>query len=221
MGIRIGGRAASSCCQPTGRPWLDRTIDIRVDDSTTPISELRRFLKLSRAYDLDPLACSRYILSQGEDIRLHLSRGSSYDVRAFEDGIERAHDLATKGTDPAIEALRGALSLYRGDFLEANPYEGFLQDRRENLRDRWLDGSRLLVELLGEAGRWKETVAQATWALRRSPGDDQLTYQLLCGLLKTGMRATAEEEFHRYERLVHVDRARRPMRRIIQLMARE
>jgi len=58
--------------------------------------------------DPDPLACSRYILSQGEDIRLHLSRGSSYDVRAFEDGIERAHDLATKGTDPAIEALRGA-----------------------------------------------------------------------------------------------------------------
>jgi uncharacterized Ntn-hydrolase superfamily protein len=37
--------------KPTGRPWIDRQIDIRVDDSPEPLVELRRLLNISRAYD--------------------------------------------------------------------------------------------------------------------------------------------------------------------------
>jgi uncharacterized Ntn-hydrolase superfamily protein len=37
--------------KPTGRPWVDRQIDIRVDDSPEPLVELRRLLNISRAYD--------------------------------------------------------------------------------------------------------------------------------------------------------------------------
>ncbi len=36
---------------PTGRPWVDRQIDIRVDDSLEPLVELRRLLNITRAYD--------------------------------------------------------------------------------------------------------------------------------------------------------------------------
>jgi uncharacterized Ntn-hydrolase superfamily protein len=35
---------------PSGKPWLDRMVDLRVEDSPDPLPELRRLLKLHRAY---------------------------------------------------------------------------------------------------------------------------------------------------------------------------
>jgi uncharacterized Ntn-hydrolase superfamily protein len=37
--------------KPTGRPWADRLFDLRVEDSTQPVVELRRLVKLQRAYN--------------------------------------------------------------------------------------------------------------------------------------------------------------------------
>lgn len=38
--------------KPTGRPWQDRTFDLRVDDHAEPVAELRRLVRLQRAYNL-------------------------------------------------------------------------------------------------------------------------------------------------------------------------
>jgi uncharacterized Ntn-hydrolase superfamily protein len=35
---------------PTGRPWEDRIIDLRVEDAAEPLPELRRLLRIKRAY---------------------------------------------------------------------------------------------------------------------------------------------------------------------------
>jgi uncharacterized Ntn-hydrolase superfamily protein len=35
----------------TGRPWADKVIDLRVDDSANPIDELKRLVRYHRAYD--------------------------------------------------------------------------------------------------------------------------------------------------------------------------
>src|SRR5687767_3386582 len=37
--------------KPTGQAWKDRTIDLRVHDSPEPLKELRRLLRLQRAYN--------------------------------------------------------------------------------------------------------------------------------------------------------------------------
>ena len=37
--------------KPTGQAWKDRTFDVRVDDSPEPLKELRRLLRLQRAYN--------------------------------------------------------------------------------------------------------------------------------------------------------------------------
>lgn len=37
--------------QNTGQSWVDRKVDLRVDDHATPIAELKRLLKTHRAYD--------------------------------------------------------------------------------------------------------------------------------------------------------------------------
>lgn len=36
--------------RPSGRPWEDRVVDIRVDDHKEPIAELKRLLRIHRAY---------------------------------------------------------------------------------------------------------------------------------------------------------------------------
>ncbi len=36
--------------QSTGRPWVDRVVDLRVEDSPDPLSELRRLVGVHRAY---------------------------------------------------------------------------------------------------------------------------------------------------------------------------
>ena len=36
---------------PTGKPWLDRIFDLRVDDNPEPLQELRRLVALQRAYN--------------------------------------------------------------------------------------------------------------------------------------------------------------------------
>lgn len=37
--------------KPTGRAWIDRTFDVRVDDNPEPLKELRRLVVLQRAYN--------------------------------------------------------------------------------------------------------------------------------------------------------------------------
>jgi uncharacterized Ntn-hydrolase superfamily protein len=37
--------------QSTGRPWIDRKMDLRVEDHPAPLEELRRLMKVHRAYE--------------------------------------------------------------------------------------------------------------------------------------------------------------------------
>jgi len=37
--------------QPTGRPWADRIFDLRVEDHPQPLAELRRLVRVQRAYN--------------------------------------------------------------------------------------------------------------------------------------------------------------------------
>ena len=39
--------------QPTGKSWVDRTIDLRVEDHEDPLKELRRLVRLRRAYNFE------------------------------------------------------------------------------------------------------------------------------------------------------------------------
>lgn len=41
---------------PAGRSWEDRIVDLRVEDSPEPLVELRRLLRIRRAYQLDDVA---------------------------------------------------------------------------------------------------------------------------------------------------------------------
>jgi uncharacterized Ntn-hydrolase superfamily protein len=52
---------------PTGNSWVDRVVDLRVDDSKEPLKELRRLLVLRRGYD--HIDAARLAQRNGEDER--------------------------------------------------------------------------------------------------------------------------------------------------------
>jgi uncharacterized Ntn-hydrolase superfamily protein len=51
----IRGRQSASIlivsAESTGKPWMDRKMDLRVEDSPEPLTELRRLVTIHRAYD--------------------------------------------------------------------------------------------------------------------------------------------------------------------------
>ena len=55
----IRGRQSAAmvvvCARSTGKPWRDRIIDLRVEDAPDPLKELRRLVRLRRAYNFEDL----------------------------------------------------------------------------------------------------------------------------------------------------------------------
>jgi len=52
-GDRRGKQSAAMLivrAQTTGKPWLDRVVDLRVEDHSDPVNELKRLLALHRNY---------------------------------------------------------------------------------------------------------------------------------------------------------------------------
>jgi uncharacterized Ntn-hydrolase superfamily protein len=57
VGGDIRGRQSAAILivrgKSTGKPWVDRVMDLRVEDDPEPIRELRRLVRLRRAYDFE------------------------------------------------------------------------------------------------------------------------------------------------------------------------
>lgn len=70
----------------TGRPWEDRIIDLRVDDAAEPLVELRRLLRIKRAY-----------MTAGEADQLEESGDLPAAIAKLKEAIEIAPDMIELG----------------------------------------------------------------------------------------------------------------------------
>ena len=102
-------------------------------------NSLRRTLHAARGM-LDPIDGSSYLVGEGGSLVLCLGGELWVDVDAF----EQAAAAARRSREPA--AYRAALDLYAGELSPADRYEGWAEDRREQLRRLRLG---LLLELAG------------------------------------------------------------------------
>ncbi len=70
--------------KPSGQPWKDRVVDLRVEDHPNPLEELRRLIKVHRAYD-------------------HMNRGDEYlaeeDIKKAMKEYEAAEKLAAENME--------------------------------------------------------------------------------------------------------------------------
>jgi uncharacterized Ntn-hydrolase superfamily protein len=102
----------------TGTPWLDRKFDLRVEDHPTPVPELRRLVRLQRAYNA---------LNEGDGL---VTEGDIEGAMgAYTRAMELVPDQATNGEAPFWVGITLA-SIGRED--DALPYllRAVAQDRK-------------------------------------------------------------------------------------------
>lgn len=110
--------------KPTGRSWEDRIVDLRVEDSEAPLPELRRLLRIKRAY-----------MTLGDADRLEEAGDHAGAMRKMHEGIQLA---------PEVEeiALWSGLELAKGGDLEAGCR---LIARAVEKEPRWIEALHRLV----------------------------------------------------------------------------
>ena len=105
---------------PTGRPWDDRTIDLRVDDHRDPVEELARLLRVRLAYQA-ALGGGRVLSTDAADDDLLRAREQALKIAPevtqlrFMAGVSYA---LANDWDQALELIRGVLH-EEPRFLEA------------------------------------------------------------------------------------------------------
>ncbi|MBM3317695.1 MAG: tetratricopeptide repeat protein, partial [Candidatus Eisenbacteria bacterium] len=160
------------------------------------VHRLRRALEP----DLAELRDSRYVRFQNDAYRLDPGDGHFYDVLDFEKGLREARASVTAGRLRAAAAgLRHALDLYRGDFLAESPYEEFLATEREALREQYLRGTVLLLDLHARAARWADCLPLARRGLAEDSLNEACHQALVRAHLMLGHRREALAHYHAYE----------------------
>ena len=107
--------------EDTGRPWVDRVFDLRVEDHPEPVEELRRLVRLARAY---------HKLNEGDELVAAGDMEAAMD--AYRAATEVVPDEATSGEAPFWVGVTLASN---GRVEKAVPY---LQ-RAQAQNDRWVD----------------------------------------------------------------------------------
>lgn len=96
----------------TGKVWKDRLIDLRVEDSPNPIAELKRVLKIHRAYD--HMNAGDLAVEHG-DMALAMKEYSTAE-KMFPDNLEMKYWHAVTLTN--IGELENALPLFKEVFAK-------------------------------------------------------------------------------------------------------
>lgn len=122
--------------ESTGQPWLDRLVDLRIDDHPDPLAELGRLLKLHRAYASMNLGDEAAASGNFEEALSHYTRGAELAPHISELPFWKAVTLYMAGEKEA------ALPVFRQVFAEDArwlrlvprlPTSGLLPDNPEDI----------------------------------------------------------------------------------------
>jgi DNA-binding SARP family transcriptional activator/pimeloyl-ACP methyl ester carboxylesterase len=104
------------------------------------------------------------------------------------------------------EALAQAMTLYRGDLLtglsvKEEPWEAWLRDERERLREQAIEGLARLLAHQRKAGQLKDAIRSAHQLLALDRLQEPVHRTLMCLYAQLGQRGAA---LHQYQRCVNV-----------------
>ena len=121
--------------ESSGKPWADRRFDLRVEDSAEPLKELRRLVRLRRAYDLEDAGDNAISEKRPEDALRHYEEAMKLAPGVVELQFWAAVSMYTNGR------RQEALPLFRRVFAQ---------------EARWVP----LIERLPKAGLFPEDPKQ-------------------------------------------------------------
>jgi len=142
--------------------------------------------------DRDPDAPPRLVRREGASLRidaelLHL------DLDDFRAAAEKARQLEAEGADRerVLQALRHAISTYRGDLLEDRPYEDWVEDERRAVRDTYLRAATRAADLMVRGECFDEAIEVSEAMLACDPTWETAYRQQMEAHAAAGNRALA------------------------------
>lgn len=159
---------------------------------------LRRLVEL-------PTAGRRWLFIQQEDGRYFFNlEGPCYlDVKEFMGLVSTGLRAEAKGgAEAAIGAYEAAIKLYRGDFLEDEPFAEWCQGKREHLRGTCLDVLRRLATLEARVGDWEACLKHLRHALQMEPVQEEVHRELMRCLWDAGRRDEALRQYKTCQELL-------------------
>jgi uncharacterized Ntn-hydrolase superfamily protein len=130
--------------EPTGKPWADRIMDLRVEDHEKPLEELRRLIRLRRAYNLEDAGDNAIAEKRPEEALGHYEAAAKLAPEVVELQFWAAVSMYTNDRKPE------ALKLFRTVFA------------RER---RWVD----LVPRLAKVGLFPDDPASIEEVQKQRP----------------------------------------------------
>ncbi len=152
----------------------------------------------------------RALRVEGERIAFPGREEAWVDVSAFEEGLARARAFRLPGTAGAIDALTGALGLYRGEPLEGM-YESWCCSVRERLQLARLDALEELLLHHQARGEWLPAIRAAREILRMDPLREHVHRALMAVHLQRGDRPSALRQYRACEGLVRAELGVEPL----------
>ncbi len=140
---------------------------------------------------------SSFVLSEGDLIYLDPSDRVWVDTEEFARGARRAAKLASQGQEEeALGEWRRAVSLYRGEYLEDEPYSDWCLFDRERLEETYLNLLKQMASMLARRGDVAEAIETYHIALGVDEGREEIHRELMRLLWQAGRR---DEGLRQYE----------------------
>ena len=142
--------------------WPDSSPSTAATGLRVALSALRNALEPERLSGSD----GRFVRREGDTIRLAIDAGIRVDVDEFTRMLKAARAGEGGERDQVVASYETALGVYRGDFLEENPYARWAEEERQRRRAEFLAAAERFSTLLlkygdaERAARWAETMLQ-------------------------------------------------------------
>ncbi len=173
--------------------WPDKTPASASKNLNMALTTLRKTLEPEAKWGE-----SRYLVSSGESLRLHLGKGGWVDVELFQSKLQEARKAETSGmTAPYLRLLLEAESIYQGDFLAEDIYEDWCLPLREDLRRQYLEVLRRLAREYARCGEPAKAVPFLEKSMQLEPHNEEVCRFLMELYAALGDRAGVEKAFAR------------------------
>jgi DNA-binding SARP family transcriptional activator len=143
---------------------------------------------------------AEWIRFERERYRLDVPGEIAFDARTFEDTVTAALRAGKRGALP-IEDVRGALALYRGDFLDGESVGDWHLEQRDRLVRLREAAREALGTALVASERWDEAIAVLAQVVERDPLSERAYRALMVARARSGDRNGALREFRRLEEI--------------------
>jgi len=130
-------------------------------------------------------------------VRLASEAGIRVDADDFSKMLKLARAAESGDAEHMIAMYEGALALYRGDFLEENPYAAWVEEERQRRRSEFLAAAERFATLLLKLGDSERAIRWAEAMLSHDPLWEPAYAVLMEAHARQGNRALAVRAFNR------------------------